>query len=44
MAYKDLIAYEKQIRNVYYTDFVPKPLISYQQQLGIKSDYTVKAR
>lgn len=29
---KDLISYEKQIKRVYITDFMPKPLIEYQQQ------------
>ncbi len=49
MAYKDLINYEKQIRNVYLTDFVPKPLISYQQQFqgtlnhSINPNYIVTA-
>lgn len=30
--YKDLIAMDKQIKYSYITDFVPKPLINYQQQ------------
>lgn len=31
-SYKDLICYEKQLKNVLITDFVPKPLINFQQQ------------
>ncbi len=31
-SYKNLISYEKQIKNVYKTEFMPKPLISYQEQ------------
>lgn len=31
-AYKNLIAYEKQQKNVLVTDFVPKPLVNFQQQ------------
>ena len=31
-SYKNLIGYEKQIKNVYMTDFIPKPLIEFQQQ------------
>ncbi len=31
-SYQDLISYEKQIKNVYMTDFVPKPLLNFQQQ------------
>ena len=30
--YKDLISYEKQIKNVYMTDFMPKPLLNFQEQ------------
>lgn len=30
--FKDLIAYEKQLKNVILTDFMPKPLINFQQQ------------
>lgn len=30
--YKDLINYERQIKNVYMTDFFPKPLVNFQQQ------------
>lgn len=29
---KDLISYEKQIKRVYITEFMPKPLLEYQQQ------------
>ena len=31
-SFSDLIAYEKQIKNVYMTDFFPKPLVNFQQQ------------
>lgn len=31
-AYEDLILYEKQIKYMYVTDFIPKPLVSYQEQ------------
>ena len=31
-SYKDLIGYEKELKNVLITDFVPKPLISFQEQ------------
>ncbi len=31
-SYKDLISYEKEIKNVYMTDFMPKPLLNFQQQ------------
>ncbi len=31
-AYKDMIGYEKAIKNVYITEFIPKPLINFQQQ------------
>ena len=31
-AYQDLISYEKQVKNIFLTDFIPKPYISYQQQ------------
>ena len=31
-SYNDLIAYEKQIKKVYMTDFVPKPLLNFQEQ------------
>ena len=33
MSYKDLISYQKQVKNSYYTDFMPKPLVDYQYQL-----------
>ncbi len=29
---KDTISYQKEIKNVYLTEFIPKPLIEYQQQ------------
>lgn len=29
---KDLILYEKQLKNVLLTDFIPKPLVNFQQQ------------
>lgn len=31
-AYRDLIAHEMQLKNVLITDFVPKPLVNFQQQ------------
>ncbi len=31
-AYKNLISFEKQKRNVLMTDFIPKPLVNFQQQ------------
>lgn len=31
-AYKDMIGYEKAIKNVYITEFIPKPLVNFQQQ------------
>ena len=31
-SYKDLICYEKQIKSVYMTDFMPKPLLNFQEQ------------
>ena len=31
-AYKDIINSEKQVKNSYYTDFVPKPLVNFQEQ------------
>ena len=33
MSFKDLISYQKQVKNSYYTDFMPKPLVDYQYQL-----------
>ena len=30
--YSDLIAFEKQVKNVYLTDFMPKPVVNFQQQ------------
>ena len=49
LAYKDLISYEKQVKNVYYTDFAPKPLINFQQQFqgtvnaGVRPNYIAAA-
>ncbi|MBQ8636071.1 TolC family protein [bacterium] len=43
--YSDLINYEKQLKNVIITDFIPKPLVNFQQQFqgtaeaGIKPNY-----
>lgn len=31
-SYKDLICYEKQQKNILITDFIPKPLVNFQQQ------------
>ena len=31
-SYQDLIQYEKQLKNVLITDFIPKPLVSFQEQ------------
>lgn len=48
-SYKDLISYQKQIKNVYLTDFVPKPYISFQEQFqgtinhSISPNYIVSA-
>ena len=30
--YKDLINYERQVKNIYLTEFIPKPYITFQQQ------------
>ena len=32
LAFKDIISYEKQLKNVMYTDFMPKPLLNFQEQ------------
>ena len=31
-SYQDLISYEKQVKNIYMTDFMPKPLLNFQEQ------------
>jgi outer membrane protein TolC len=44
-AYKDLIGYQKQLKNVLITDFIPKPLVNFQQQYqgtvgnGVRPNY-----
>ena len=49
LAYKDIISYEKQVKNVYYTEFMPKPLINFQQQFqgtvnaGVRPNYIAAA-
>lgn len=40
--YKNLIAYNKQLKNVYITDFVPKPYITYHQEFQGTIDHTVR--
>ena len=40
--YKDLISYQKQIKNSYYTDFMPKPLVDYQYQFQGTLSTTVR--
>lgn len=40
-ALKDIIQYEKQLKNVLITDFVPKPLVNFQQQFQGTVDYGV---
>lgn len=46
-AYSDLIAFEKQVKNTYVTDFFPKPLVDFQQQFqgtinhGVAPNYIV---
>ena len=32
LAFEDVISYEKQIKNAIYTDFMPKPLLNFQEQ------------
>ena len=45
LAFKDIISYEKQVKNVYYTEFMPKPLLNFQQQFqgtvnaGVRPNY-----
>ena len=41
MSYKDLISYEKQMKNVLITDFMPKPVINFQQQFQGTIDTSV---
>jgi len=40
--YKDLIKYNKQIKNVYMTDFFPKPYITYHQEFQGTIDHSVR--
>lgn len=40
-AYKELIVYQKQLKNVLITDFIPKPLVNFQQQFQGTIDYGV---
>ena len=40
--YKDLINYNRQIRNVYLTDFMPKPYITYHQEWQGTIDHTIR--
>ncbi|MBQ4646884.1 MAG: TolC family protein [Candidatus Gastranaerophilales bacterium] len=40
-AYRNLINYEKQLKNVLITDFIPKPLVNFQQQFQGTADYGV---
>lgn len=39
--YKDLISYEKELKKVLVTDFVPKPLVNFQQQFQGTIDTSV---
>ena len=47
--YDDLIRYNKQIKNVYMTDFIPKPYITYHQEVqgtintSIRPNYQIAA-
>ncbi|MBR5304147.1 MAG: TolC family protein [Candidatus Gastranaerophilales bacterium] len=41
-SYKNLISYQKQLKNVYLTDFVPKPIIYFQQQFQGTIDTSVR--
>ncbi len=40
--YSDLISYEKQIKNIYVTDFIPKPLINFQEQFQGTLNYNIR--
>ena len=40
--YKDVIRYNKQIRNVYLTDFIPKPYLTYHQEWQGTVDHSIK--
>ena len=40
--YKNLINYQKQLKNVYYSEFIPKPYITFHEEMQGTIDHAIK--